>query len=408
MAFQRKRALLASGVCILAVASAPIPAMAGFLEWADQTASQESSGYPNDGYAADNGAGPGDSIGTGIGQGTTAVGKYQILLANWEDHGYIEAGAGNWGDAVFTDKARNMGVSSYEDLLMSDAGRTVQDAMAGELATSMWNSLNSNATGAIGQTVNGVTINEAGMLGGSWFLGPGAMNTWANGGFSASALANIDDIDEVLAANGFSNVQELQNYLMNRMEEFEGVDISEITDGTYTPGEGTLEVLVECAPAVSQGMQETSNAYVEGIAAAAQDDTMGFSQLQQPFGQMSCIDFAFTGGLDILFSAPSLSDIGSQAMDMACSQVNQMVAEQTGGLTGQLQQLAGELSTEGMNVGPLGNFGAITTSYNSNTSGVNFGLGGGTGGGDTGGFGDTGGVNSDPAAGGFDSLFVQQ
>lgn len=410
MRFQNKQLIAAASALALMAAT---PGTAAISDWGDVTAGQESKGWPNDGYGADNGAGASDAVGTGIGSGTTAVGKYQILIQNWQNLGYIEAGAKDWDQAVFTDKAKNMGVSSYNDLLMTDAGKVVQDSMASELASDMWGSLNSNATGGIGQTINGVQINEAGLLGGAWFLGSSAMNEWADSGFSEAGLANLDNIGSILSDNGFTSTAQLQNYLMGRMEDFEGVDISEITDGTYIPGQGTATAfLVECDPELAAALQKQSQAYVEGIVAAAQDDTMGFSQMQETFGKMSCIDFAFTGGLDVLFSVPSLSDLADKAMEMACGKVNGMVAEQTGKLTNAMQTVASQADAIGPSMGPLGNFGSINTSMNNSADfniGLNdgntgnYGTGQGYGGIDSG-----GGSINDVADGGLGGLFASQ
>ncbi|ANT63077.1 hypothetical protein AYJ57_21640 (plasmid) [Salipiger sp. CCB-MM3] len=209
MRFQNKQFVAAVSVISL-MASSAIPAFAAPvapMEWFEQTAGQESRGWPNDGYGADHGSGPNDPIGSGIGQGSTAAGKYQITIENWQNLGYVEPGASDWDQAVFTDKAVSMGVSSYQDLLASDSGRVVQDQMAMELAGNMWDSLSSTAKSGVGGQ-----INEAGLLGGAWFLGPGAMNTWAEGGFSAEALGNLDNIDQILELNGFDSPAELQSY----------------------------------------------------------------------------------------------------------------------------------------------------------------------------------------------------
>lgn len=410
MRFQNKQLIAAVSALALIAAT---PGTAAISDWGNVTAGQESKGWPNDGYGADNGAGASDAVGTGIGSGTTAVGKYQILIENWQNLGYIEPGASDWDQAVFTDKAKNMGVNSYNDLLMTSAGKVVQDSMASELASNMWGSLNSNATGGIGQTINGVQINEAGLLGGAWFLGPNAMNEWADSGFSEAGLANLDNIGEILSANGFTSTDQLQNYLMGRMEDFEGVDITEITDGTYVPGDGTATAfLVECDPELAAALQKQSQAYVEGIVAAAQDDTMGFSQMQETFGKMSCIDFAFTGGLDVLFSVPSLSDLAEKAMEMACGKVNGMVAQQTGKLTNAMQQVASEVDAVGPSMGPLGNFGSLNTSMNNQGSfniGVNDANTGSYGGGTSYGGLDTGGSSvNDVADGGLGGLFAKK
>merc|ERR1711974_443304 len=108
------------------------------------------------------------------------------------------------------------------------------------------------------------------------------------------------------------------------------------------------------------------------MVAAAQDPALGYSQPEMNFSDMSCIDFAFSGGLDVFFSTPSLGDIASQVKDMACDKVNSHIAEATGSLQGAMGEAASFLSSDGVDFGPFGNYFGVqaqpSDSWSFNTS----------------------------------------
>lgn len=217
-------------------------------------------------------------------------------------------------------------------------------------------------------------------MGATWMLGNVDMNRFAAGGFTKQAFANLPRIEEILADNQCpGDVDCLHSYLMNRMSKFSGMDISEITNGEYTT---EFEQLVECETDVQTALNEHRRKEVENLVTAAQDDMTGFSQLKNPFGEMSCIDFAFTGGLDILFSVPDLSTLAQQATQMACDKANSLVAEATGGLSEAMNNVASSMSFS-ESFGPFGNLG-VQTKATDDFVGLNLNQGSVPGGGSSG------------------------
>ncbi len=363
--------LLSSVVFIACMAASPLFASAAFL---DRVSGHE-TGSMNDPYNQMNLT------------GSSAHGKYQIIVGNYANMGYVErkpGGGKGWDGYQFTSKAKSLGVSSLSDLGSTSAGRNLQDRVASDLAQEMWSGLkNGGATSVIGKTVNGVKISEAGLLGSTWFLGPGDMNTWAKGGLTVDALRNHPNLSKIMKANpAYGTVEELHSYLINRMGDYGNIDISEITNGEFTPGGGEYETetYLACAADTEEMMVAEDEAYVEAMVAAAQDEALGYSQLQESFGELSCLDFAFSGGMDILFTTPSLSDIGSQAMDMACEKVQTLTGDVTGKIQGAMGEAAGALSGGGANFGPLGNYFGVQAQSN-NTGDFSVGTTGGQGGG---------------------------
>ena len=304
---------------------------------------------------------------------SSAYGRHQIILSNWVSLGVVEPGATSWDNAQFTDYARSAGVSSYYDLGNTQAGYALQEATAGALAQQMYNGLSNNTQSYVGQNVNGVTLNEAGLLRGAWYLGPGGMNQWAASGFTAEGLAALDPNGAILAANSVSSYEELNARIMNQMAGFGGVDITDLTSGTYVVGGGAYSgasSLEECDPEVQQGLAELGQQRVENTVAVAQDQTLGFSSLEEPMGIMSCVDFAFSGGIDIFFSVPNLSNILSGLKDYACQQLNQMVGNQISQLQGALSSTINQ-SLQIPGFGPISGLGGVSVQFNPNSTGIN-------------------------------------
>ncbi|TXH84909.1 hypothetical protein [Shinella sumterensis] len=166
--------------------------------------------------------------------GGSAVGKYQITAGTWANLGYFQyngsGSKGDWSNYSVTDKGRAAGVNSLNDLRFSAAGASLQDRANLELASQNWASMSSSTRGLVGQTINGVTVTQEGLLSASHFLGAGALNDWVASGFDPSALPA-----SYLTANGFSSYAELQNYIMKRMASANGQTYAGL-DGSDTGG----------------------------------------------------------------------------------------------------------------------------------------------------------------------------
>jgi hypothetical protein len=310
---------------------------------------------------------------------STAMGKHQILFGNWESQGIV-TGSG-WHDAQFTEEAAQYGVYSVDDLRNSPGGHQLQDDVAGSLAYGMYEGLNDTTTSYIGQTVNGVTINESALLRGAWHMGPGDMNEWAESGFTVEGLRALDPVGSMLAAQGYDSYEDWNASMMNQMAEMGDVDISELTGGTYVVGGGEYAAamgidpasLEDCLPEVNQALAEMGRRKVENTVAMAQDPNLGFSELEEPMGIMSCIDFAFSGSVDILFSVPSLDSILSGLQDFACQKLNQMTGDAMTQMTSSLQEVT-SLSTD-LGFGPISGLGGVDINFNQGGEpGINWGV----------------------------------
>jgi hypothetical protein len=310
----------------------------------------------------------------------TAFGAYQIIFKNWRNMGYVTGT--NWNNVQFTEKSRALGVNSVNELGKTDAGKAMQDMVADQLGRAMYSELSSTAKGFVGKEVNGVFISDAGMLGATWFLGSGDMNKWAANGLTVEGLRNHPNIATILKHNPTFTVESLAKHLYHRMETLSQVDISDITNGTNQLGDGsgyqttstTTTTEIICEEDVSAEMAAEKEEYIHSVVSAAQDQDLGYSQMEEPFGALSCLDGAFSGGLDILFQTPNLQDIGGMATKSYCSKVSGMVGQATAGLTGAL----GKLNFSGTGSGPFAGYG-VTTNYNSNGSGINVGVDGANG-----------------------------
>ena len=349
---------------------------------------------------------------------STAHGIGQMLVSSYAQEGVVQAKPEyshlekltSWDQVEFTDKARSFGVNNYHELGNTMNGKRLQEQALIDYTRTNWENISGVANQYSGQQHGNMQMSDAGMLSVSHFLGSGGFNTWAESGFTKEGLANLNNLDAIFDQNHFSTLEGFQDYLEGRMNTYKDVDISEITNGTG--GGSTVETTttVACEGSVEQALNERARQYVEKQVMDAQDETLGYSQMQEPFGQLSCIDFAFQGGLDILFSGPSIGDIQDKAMNMACSQVNSMVAEATSGMSEAFQQASQGLSgSTGM--GPFGNIG-VQSQFNPNSQGVNIGRGvmpppSGNGGGGIGGGGFSGGQGGpvEPGAGHFTALF---
>lgn len=367
----RLKRKIAIGALLLSSSIVASPALAGMNDFWDHTVNVESSGNWN--------------VQTQICSSCTAYGGYQMILDHWITYGVVEPGATSWDNAQFTEYAASYGVYSRDDLGLTDRGRELQGIVANQLAQSEWNRLNSTTKSYVGQTINGVTINEAALLGTSWFLGAGGMNQWAAGGFSVDALRALDADGSILRSNRMGSYEELQQYLLNRMASYGDIDISDLTNGTFVQGGGRpTGVVGECDPVIKQALQQQGQAMVQNAVNLAQDDYLGFSKLQQPFGELSCIEGFFAGGLDIHFQVPSIDQIVGQLKQAACNQINAKIQEVQSQVTSKLGELAGASSLQIPGFGPIQSLGGVQFNFN-NSGQVTFSTGPGSGGGGMGG-----------------------
>lgn len=169
--------------------------------------------------------------------GGTAAGAYQITAGTLANLGYVKHIGGsraNWSNYRWTSSAQNAGVTSLNGFLNSSAGHALQDRAFGELTGRNLGSLSSRTQDLVGQTVNGVTFTQEGLLTAAHFLGAGALNKWVASGFDPSVFP-----PEYLTANGFSSYTELQSHLMNRIGGANGTSYA----GGFGPGgaEGTYQ-----------------------------------------------------------------------------------------------------------------------------------------------------------------------
>lgn len=191
-------------------------------EYADLIRTQESGGN----YGA---------LNTG---GGTAAGAYQITAGTLASLGYVRhtgGSRGSWSNYEWTSQATGQGVSSLSGFLNSSAGHSLQDQAFNTLTTRNLSALSSQTRGLAGQTVNGVTFTESGLLTAAHFLGAGALNNWVESGFDPTVFP-----PEYLTANGFSSYAELQSHLMNRIGAASGTTYAggAGTGGTYEQTEG--------------------------------------------------------------------------------------------------------------------------------------------------------------------------
>jgi len=168
----------------------------------------------------------------------TATGGYQFTAGTLKDMGLIdydkrpEFGAGEWEGVTWNDNP--WGVSSREEFLSNAAA---QDAMMAQYTTRNWNGLDSTTKGLLGQNVNGMVVDEAGLLAGAHFLGAGGMNQFASCGFQAQC------IDPKQAAANNMTPEQLAQRVRERMADVAGMDVSELADGSYTPGGGFTDAV---------------------------------------------------------------------------------------------------------------------------------------------------------------------
>lgn len=148
-------------------------------------------------------------------QGGTAAGAYQITAGTLASLGYVRhtgGSRGSWSNYAWTSQATSQGVTSLSGFLNSSAGHSLQDQAFNTLTSRNFSALSSQTRGLAGQTIDGVTFTESGLLTAAHFLGVGALNDWVASGFDPTVFP-----PEYLTANGFSSYAELQSHLMDRI-----------------------------------------------------------------------------------------------------------------------------------------------------------------------------------------------
>lgn len=166
--------------------------------------------------------------------GGTAAGAYQITAGTLANLGYVQhtgGSRGSWSNYEWTSQATSQGVSSLTDFLNSSAGRALQDEAFQTLTSRNWSALSSQAIGLAGQTIQGVSFTENGLLTAAHFLGAGALNDWVASGFDPTVFPQ-----SYLDENGFSTHAELQAYLMNRIGQASGTAFAGEPGGFGTGG----------------------------------------------------------------------------------------------------------------------------------------------------------------------------
>lgn len=165
-------------------------------------------------------------------QGGTAAGAYQITAGTLESLGYTQyngGGRGNWANYSWTSQATSRGVTSLSGFLNTSSGHALQDQAFSNLTSQNWNAMSSATRGLVGQTVNGVTFTQSGLLTAAHFLGAGALNDWVASGFDPTVFP-----ESYLSANGFTSYEQLQAHLMGRIGGASGT--------TYAGGPGGFAV----------------------------------------------------------------------------------------------------------------------------------------------------------------------
>ena len=97
-----------------------------------------------------------------------------------------------------------------------------------------------------------------------------------------------------------------------------------------------------------------------------QDDALGYSNVKQEYTEMSCLDFAFKGGFDVLFKVPSFDDISNALEGFACDVMNKMIDDSIGQLNGALTNATSNALGGISGFGPISNLGGVEVSFNPN------------------------------------------
>lgn len=216
------RGFIAGALLMLAVGGivAPTPALASTNAYLEMLRQKEARKDAN-----------GNPLYNTTVSGATATGAYGLTAAALKDAGFIsydsnpQVGHGEWSNVTWNENP--WGISSREEFLNNPAA---QDAAMLAYTQRNWSNIPSSVKQWVGQTAGGMVINESALLAGSHFLGAGGMQNFAACGFKAHC------IDPAHAALNGMTQQQMADRALEYMADASGMDLSELTDGTYTPG----------------------------------------------------------------------------------------------------------------------------------------------------------------------------
>lgn len=277
---------------------------------------------------------------------STATGRYQFTQAALVDAGWFEKesgvtsddfGEGEWSNGSW--KENPYGISSRQEFMEN---QEAQDHLMEQYTKNNWNTLERlGTTDYAGAEWNGVILDDAALLAGSHLLGPAGLDEYLrNGTVNGEALANHPDMERLLH---------------ERMSQFSGQDVSELTGREFVAGANADELFggadpsgiegVACDPAIAAALAESAAQHVEARVAMALDESLGYSRTEEPFGLLSCLENLMSGDMDVLFEPPGLGDILGMLEDFVCQKAEEMYAQVEGSVNDQLSHLSA--STEG-------------------------------------------------------------
>lgn len=342
---------------------------------------------------------------------STAIGGYQMTEAALASAGYITINGpitaaddnGNMSNVTWTGQG---GITSESQFLASPAAQT---AAFNTYAGQTWSAdQNLGISNDVGQTVGGQTLNQSAILGGSYLLGAGGMQSYVANGGQVWETASGAPCSAGSAGCTFnaSLTQNAQSYIANASQE----DSSAITGADATvaesaagssgaSGSGSASSLY-CASSVATLLQQGSLQYVQQKQALVTNPASGFTLLNGnsiaqaaglsggassiggaggSYGEFSCLTNLLGGGLNMLFEPPNLSALLQALVNQVCAAGEQMVQNLVQPVDSSLFQstnLGGFFP--GMSLPNLG--GGISTSFTQNGStGISVsGLGGST------------------------------
>jgi hypothetical protein len=287
---------------------------------------------------------------------STAIGGYQMTEAALASAGYITINGpitaaddnGNMSNVTWTGQG---GITSESQFLASPAAQT---AAFNTYAGQTWSADQSlGISNDVGQTVGGQTLNQSAILGGSYLLGAGGMQSYIANGGQVWETASGAPCSAGSAGCTFNQslTQNAQSYIANASQEdssaITGADatVAESAAGTSDAGGGSTSSLY-CASSVATLLQQGSLQYVQQQQALVTNPSTGFTLLNGNsiaqaagllpgassiggssgnFGEFSCLSNLLGGNLNVLFEPPNLSALLQELENAVCSAGEQMV-----------------------------------------------------------------------------------
>lgn len=310
---------------------------------------------------------------------STASGAYQMTQGALLEAGLIESksgtrekhyGDGDWDNVQWSDN--EFGVQSRQDFLNNP---DAQQYAFERYSQSNWQALENNGTSEyVGAMYNDKPLTASSLLGMAHFLGPTGLKDYLENGYiNDQVLANHHNAEEIIA---------------ERADRFADQDVSHITNGEVGMGSyaGNLiemggfqtadEMLAGCNPEVADTLNERSAQSVDTLVMMASSEEVGYTPMEESFGDLSCLENLLSGGVDATFSIPTLGDILGQLEDYVCGQAEELYAEATAPINESLSNMTGEMNgmmgggfapIQGM--GNIVNGGNVDFSFNRNSSG---------------------------------------